>query len=277
MLYDIFANKKGVIDMKIITFSAAKGGVGKTTICYNLAEWLVSQGKNVLLIDSDHQVSLTSLYSAGNQEDNLYTIFSTGKGSIQPIKENLSIIPSSPILDNLEGELVGRANASFIMMMWMQEHVEDLKNFDYVLIDTHPDFLTVTRNMIAISHYVINPLDPGEFSFKNIHNYTERMNKFKAEAVEPISRKPYVDASVIFVPNRIRPNTHSSREFLDVLGKNTDIDVSLSIPEREIFNKSTLEHKSVFELLAKKNNAKSLQLKEQLEEIFEKLANKVSE
>lgn len=29
--------------MKIITFAAIKGGVGKTTLAYNYAEWLAEQ------------------------------------------------------------------------------------------------------------------------------------------------------------------------------------------------------------------------------------------
>ena len=37
--------------MKIITFSAIKGGVGKTTLAYNYGEWLASKGKQVLFID----------------------------------------------------------------------------------------------------------------------------------------------------------------------------------------------------------------------------------
>ena len=41
--------------MKIITFSAIKGGVGKTTLAYNYGEWLASKGKQVLFIDLDHQ------------------------------------------------------------------------------------------------------------------------------------------------------------------------------------------------------------------------------
>lgn len=48
--------------MKIITFAAIKGGVGKTTLTFNYGEWLSSKGHNVLLIDSDHQCSLTQTY-----------------------------------------------------------------------------------------------------------------------------------------------------------------------------------------------------------------------
>ena len=51
--------------MKIVTFAAKKGGVGKTTLTYNFGEWLANQenaehSKNkVLLIDLDNQCNLS--------------------------------------------------------------------------------------------------------------------------------------------------------------------------------------------------------------------------
>ncbi len=45
---------------KIISFFNHKGGVGKTTLVYNLGFTLASKGKKVLLIDGDYQMNLTS-------------------------------------------------------------------------------------------------------------------------------------------------------------------------------------------------------------------------
>lgn len=45
---------------KIISFFNHKGGVGKTTLVYNLGFMLASKGKKVLLIDGDYQMNLTS-------------------------------------------------------------------------------------------------------------------------------------------------------------------------------------------------------------------------
>lgn len=47
---------------KIITLFNHKGGVGKTTIAHNLGVSLSKQGKNVLLIDADPQMNLTSAF-----------------------------------------------------------------------------------------------------------------------------------------------------------------------------------------------------------------------
>ena len=45
---------------KIITLFNHKGGVGKTTVAHNLGVSLSKLGKNVLLIDADTQMNLTS-------------------------------------------------------------------------------------------------------------------------------------------------------------------------------------------------------------------------
>lgn len=47
--------------MKIISFSAIKGGVGKTTLAYNYGEWLADKGNKILFIDIDHQCNLNQI------------------------------------------------------------------------------------------------------------------------------------------------------------------------------------------------------------------------
>ena len=49
--------------MKIITFAAIKGGVGKTTLAFNFGEWLAKKGHKVLFLDLDHQCNLTQTYN----------------------------------------------------------------------------------------------------------------------------------------------------------------------------------------------------------------------
>ncbi len=36
---------------------------------------------------------------------------------------------------------------------------------DYILIDTHPDFSTITKNAIAISNYLLSPITPSEHGY----------------------------------------------------------------------------------------------------------------
>lgn len=61
---------------KIITVSNQKGGTGKTTSCVNLGIGLASEGKRVLLIDSDPQGSL-SISLGYSEPDNFENTLAT--------------------------------------------------------------------------------------------------------------------------------------------------------------------------------------------------------
>ena len=72
--------------MEIITFSAIKGGVGKTTLAFNYGEWLAKNGKHVLFIDLDHQSNLTQTYNIYDNQDTVGNIFlDRGKVKIHEI------------------------------------------------------------------------------------------------------------------------------------------------------------------------------------------------
>ena len=47
------------MERNIISFMNMKGGVGKTTVCVNIAGCLADQGKKILLIDIDPQMNAT--------------------------------------------------------------------------------------------------------------------------------------------------------------------------------------------------------------------------
>ena len=61
--------------MKIITFAAIKGGVGKTTLAFNFGEWLARKGYQVLFLDLDHQCNLTQTYGIYDDTDTVANIF----------------------------------------------------------------------------------------------------------------------------------------------------------------------------------------------------------
>lgn len=88
--------------MKIITFAAIKGGVGKTTLAYIYGEWLANQGSRILFIDLDHQSNLTQTYQI---YDNKYTVgnifLKNDQVKIHQINENIDLIAGDMHLDDI--------------------------------------------------------------------------------------------------------------------------------------------------------------------------------
>lgn len=240
--------------MKIITFAAIKGGVGKTTLTFNFGEWLAEKGHKVLLIDSDHQCSLTQTYSIFETNGTIAEIFkNTGdEVKIIKVKENLSIIPSSIELDLVNNAIQTRANKELLVFMWFGDNYDNiLKNYDYVLIDCHPDFSTITQNMIAISDVIFSPIEPSEYGFMSKSSIEVRLEELKKDVINVATRKSFITAELKFIGNRIKHNTKSSREFVKVI--EDDKNTLALINEKELFNRSTLDYIPLVEMEKDKN------------------------
>lgn len=256
---------------KTITFSASKGGVGKTTMTFNFASFLVQRGFKVLLIDSDYQGNLSSTYESYTNQNTLYDAFTDGLPKIREINPKLGLLPASPHLDELEGVLQSKNNKNFLMMMWFQDHLEEIADYDYILIDTHPEFGTLTKNMIAVSDFVVVPLEPSEYGFiQSKQQFDLRMKEFRDDAVDIRTRETLIEAKVLYLANRVKHNTRSSHEFARIIDQMDDLIALLS--EREVFNSSTMLKTPVFELEQAKRNPKALQ---QITAAYQKLLESV--
>lgn len=256
---------------KAITFSASKGGVGKTTMTFNFASYLVQKGYRVLLVDSDYQGNLSSTFESYTNQNTLYDVFTDGLAKIRTINSNLSLLPASPHLDELEGTLQSKSNKNFLMMMWLHDHLDEIEKFDFILIDTHPEFGTLTKNMIAVSDYVVVPLEPSEYGFiQSKQQFDLRMKEFRDDAIDIRTRETMIEAKVLYLANRVKHNTRSSHEFGQLI---KDIDGLVTvINEREVFNSSTMLKTPVFELIQSKRNSNAL---DQIKDSFEKLLESV--
>ncbi|WP_414053119.1 ParA family protein [Macrococcus animalis] len=263
--------------MKIATFSAIKGGVGKTTLSYNFGQWLKHNGKKVLFIDLDHQCNLTQTFDIYEHTGTVADIFNPkSEVKIKKIDDSLSIIPGYMRLDEVEKSIATQSNKDMLLYMWLEDHYEalNLDDFDYIIIDTHPDFSTITKNAIAISHSVFSPITPSEHGFSSRDILIERFNEFKNEMVDFKTRESYITANLYFVANMVKHNTKSSREFKAVLDNLEDVIVV--IPNKELFNNTTLEKKSITEMADNKSTYRQhKEFFDNYNEIMQTLAEKI--
>ena len=262
--------------MKIISFVAIKGGVGKTTLTYNYGSWLAAQGKKVLLIDLDHQCNLTQTFDIYNSEHTVENIFRGGEVEIVQVTENIAVLPGYMQLDSVERELETDVNKNLYLYNWLYDNYErkNLEQYDYVLIDCHPDFSVATKNAVIVSHSLISPLIPSRYGYNAKYTLEERLERYRGEQISYPSRESLVTAKLFFLGNKIRHNTNSSHELLKTL--ETDEGAIGFIPDKELFNRSTRERYPLSEMKADVTLYRThKRFFDELDKTFQKITNMI--
>lgn len=253
--------------MKLMSFVAIKGGVGKTTLALLNGQYLASRGYQVLFIDLDHQCNLTHFYDVYEDSETVGNIFmGSGDVNILGVAPNIDLIAGSMRLDEVERRLETNSNKNMFLYDWLEKNLESKKldQYDYVILDCRPDFGIATRNAIAVSHVLYSPIIPSDFAFEGKDNLEIRLEEYREEEIIRPSRESLITAKLYFLPNMIKHNTSKSKELMSVL-KDDEFAIG-SIPQKELFNRATKdetiiqmmsnpvlmrEHKSFFSILEK--------------------------
>lgn len=190
MNHSIFKTKyENINEPFYITMGTQKGGVGKTTLSYQIGLFLSLLGFKVLFADFDAQSNLTSLFNESIEESefSLYDYFqdqNTLDDLIIKINENISLIPSNNSVGEINSILEKssrenndnsfsklkqglRAEDEFNSSLFLKFR-EDLrsvsKEFDFVIFDTHPETNYLNRLALQASDLCIVPMEPTKFS-----------------------------------------------------------------------------------------------------------------
>ncbi|MBQ7040206.1 MAG: CpsD/CapB family tyrosine-protein kinase [Clostridia bacterium] len=130
---------------KVIVFTSAVPGEGKTTVCLNTAITFAQTGARVLIIDSDLRIPKLHKYFGIDGKTGFSDVlggFANVQSVITPIKEyNLDCIPGGQIPPN-PAELLGSKTTANLL--------DELKKlYDYIIIDTPP--VTVVADALALA------------------------------------------------------------------------------------------------------------------------------
>jgi chromosome partitioning protein len=159
--------------MPIISATALKGGVGKTTLVHMLAGAFSLSGKKILMIDNDPQASLSSgIFGAGavEQLDPVFTIAALYAG-LDPVP-NQVIRPSNiPGVDILPGSLAAAEfnnphpfNAPVEVQTRLRNFIyEVFLDYDLILIDNPPNLSAATWGALLASEYCLLPVIPEDY------------------------------------------------------------------------------------------------------------------
>jgi chromosome partitioning protein len=218
--------------MKIITLNSLKGGVGKTTLLYAITNKLTKQKKKILLIDLDSQCNTSKLYdNEYNAKSNVYNMFTNKElnQNIIQINDNIDLIPGDIRVAFLNNELINVMQRELILMKILKQ-ID--KEYDYILIDTHPDLSIVTVNALIVSDLIISPINPNSFSFQSIELLSHQWNN--------IIKEIELEDNLYFVLNNIKHNTSTSRELTESMKEVKEKKFKTRIPSLEVFNKITI-------------------------------------
>lgn len=165
--------------MKMISFCNKKGGVGKTTICKNIAYKLALDNKKILIIDLDTQATISFLMQNENidMSKSLHKVIAsdceiTINKVIQPTKyKNIDIIVGGETLKKsliVMRELYDNNNFYLIGIKIYQSNQILFDSYDYVLIDYPPTTDDLSLNWLIFSDLILIPSNNGSGSYKGI-------------------------------------------------------------------------------------------------------------
>jgi len=167
-----------------------KGGVGKSTVCQNLAVCLSREGKKVLVIDSDPQSSLTSAFGYnGDDLENTLPVLLEKHLNKEPVNlkefilktaEGVYLLPSDIRLTNFDRILGGDIVARELFYKKAFRELEGL-DLDFIFIDAPPYTSLIVNNILSYIDGAIIPISPDYLTLKAFNILAETIGLIRED------------------------------------------------------------------------------------------------
>jgi len=150
----------------IVTVSNLKGGVGKTVSVVNLAASYAQMGKRVLVLDMDPQGDATGYLGTEESaiaENKQLAHAIAGNLSLEQIRlqtavEGVDVLAGTRELREIQKRMEGELEQHLLLDSLLSSKA--VKDYDLVLIDTHPSEDCLLVSALYSSHYYLIPLFP---------------------------------------------------------------------------------------------------------------------
>src|SRR5689334_10110085 len=154
---------------RVIAVANQKGGVAKTTTVASLGSALAELGQRVLLVDLDPQACLT--FSLGiDPEDLDLSIHHVLTKGVHPsevmatTEDGVDLLPATIELARAEADLLTRTGREYVI----RTVVEDLDDYDWVLLDCPPSLGVLTVAALTAATGVLIPLQCETLSHRGV-------------------------------------------------------------------------------------------------------------
>ena len=164
--------------MITIAIANQKGGVGKTTLAFNLAHtFAAKRGIKVLAIDNDPQGNLTSSFLENYADLTARTLDAYDGNEIQPqsVNGNNSLAFLGANID-----LAPVSEREFHVIYKLREYLESIKDqFDYCIIDCLPSFCYLHLAALNAADFVLVPVKPAPYALSGMNELFKTLGKVK--------------------------------------------------------------------------------------------------
>jgi len=218
----------------IVAIANQKGGVGKTTVAFNLARALALKGKKVLAIDCDIQGSLTINFLGMGSEITARTEQLFGGGGEVQLKEvakNLYLFGTRPNDTSLT--LTSQKPGALSMFKKTVQHIAATGKFDFIVLDTDPHISDITTAVLATATLLLIPVEAVELAMAGASCLVHELLRLREEQN---SEARWLG----FVVNKLMPTNYQRQNLLDLRKK---------FERGHVFG-ATLSHLTAFQVAA---------------------------
>ena len=242
---------------RVIALMNQKGGVGKTTMAFNLAHAYAHEGKKVLCIDMDPQANFSSLFHIPQNDDrkNIHHLLINSIKELKALhtpaflndvviksEEGIDLIPSGQELSGFELTVAGINAPRQLILKKFIEKFELRSQYDVIIIDGPPTLGLLVVNILCAADGVLYPFVPDRFSEQGLKNILQVVSDIEEMEITSIPK------NLGYIPNLFdtrRKQAATDLEQIKVtLGEAT---MHEAFTNKVQFGKSLAQGKSVFQ------------------------------
>jgi chromosome partitioning protein len=241
---------------RVMALMNQKGGVGKTTMAFNLAHAFHHQGKKVLCIDMDPQANFSSLFDLPGMEErkNIHHLLINSVKELKALHtsillkevvfsspEGIDLIPSGQELSGFELTVAGINGPRQLILKKFIEKYELRSQYDVIIIDGPPTLGLLVVNILCAVDGVLYPFVPDRFSEQGLKNIQQVVQDISEMEITTTPK------NLGYIPNLFDTRRKQANEDLEQIkltfGEAT---VHEAFTNKVQFGKSLAQRKSVF-------------------------------